>query len=482
MHRPIKQMDLIMKEVAFRWIDKYLIHIKLQEKFYLLFFLPLLVLIILAAVLDNAADSILQDTMNNQAQIVAHILDKYNVSQADAAQLLQQTPDLMINSNNSEAISAYVAQGGYRVSSAHDFSLWYALSSFQITLISIAVALAGIVIYYIMTFIGGAMFTMNKALQALSTGDLTNRMNFFPVRDEFSTIAITIDKVSEREQKLVLAMQESVALMQQISSDLSQSAQQSSSISNTQQSHLDSLASATEQIASTIREVASHAHDASSQTNEATNAAESGKGKVNETVTSITTLSNEINSAAQAVEELDANAAQIDDVVTTISAISEQTNLLALNAAIEAARAGEQGRGFAVVADEVRTLASRTQQATVEIQSMIEALQSNSKALTQLMSHTVNNATNGQQLMALVNDEIGNIALRNQNISDRSIEIAAAAEEQGAVADEIASSVEQVRSQSQEVHHMVQTSVQNIEQLRHQANELESLMSGLKAS
>ena len=482
MHRPIKQMDLIMKEVAFRWIDKYLIHIKLQEKFYLLFFLPLLVLIILAAVLDNAADSILQDTMNNQVQIVAHVLDKYNVSQADAAQILRQTPDLMINSNNSDAISAHVTQGGYRISSAHDFSLWYALSTFQITLISIAVVLAGIAIYYIMTFIGGAMFTMNKALQALSTGDLTNRMNFFPVRDEFSTIAITIDKVSEREQKLVLAMQESVALMQQISSDLSQSAQQSSSISNTQQSHLDSLASATEQMASTIREVASHAHDASSQTNEATNAAESGKGKVNETVTSITTLSNEINSAAQAVEELDAIAAQIDDVVTTISSISEQTNLLALNAAIEAARAGEQGRGFAVVADEVRTLASRTQQATVEIQSMIEALQSNSKALTQLMSHTVNNATNGQQLMALVNDEIGNIALRNQNISDRSIEIAAAAEEQGAVADEIASSVEQVRSQSQEVHHMVQTSVQNIEQLRHQANELESLMSGLKAS
>lgn len=471
-----------MKEVAFRWIDKYLIHIKLQEKFYLLFLLPLLVLIILAAVLDNAADSILQETMNNQVHVVTHILDKYNVSQADAALILQQTPDLMVNGNNSDAISAYVAQGGYQVSSAHDFSLWYALSSFQITLISITVVMVGIIIYYIMTFIGGAMFTMNKALQALSTGDLTNRMNFFPVRDEFSTIAITIDKVSDREQKLVLAMQESVALMQQISSDLSQSAQQSSSISNTQQTHLDSLASATEQMASTIREVASHAHDASSQTNEATNAAESGKGKVNDTVTSITTLSNEINSAAQAVEELDANAAKIDDVVTTISAISEQTNLLALNAAIEAARAGEQGRGFAVVADEVRTLASRTQQATVEIQTMIEALQTNSKSLTQLMSHTVGNATNGQQLMALVNDEIGNIALRNQNISDRSIEIAAAAEEQGAVADEIASSVEQVRSQSQEVHHMVQTSVQNIEQLKHQANELESLMSGLKAS
>lgn len=262
----------------------------------------------------------------------------------------------------------------------------------QVSIICVSLFVLALGVYYIMTFIGGAMFTMNKALNTLADGDLTARMNFFPVRDEFSEIAITIDKVAEREQKMVQSIQESVALMQQISSDLNQSIHHSSEISATQQEHLNSLASATEQMASTIREVATLAHDSSTQTDDARSVAQSGQVKVENTLHSISNLSNEIQSASQAVEELDANAAQIDEVVTTINGISEQTNLLALNAAIEAARAGEQGRGFAVVADEVRALAGRTQQATVEIQAMIESLQRNSQSLTKLMEVTVNNA------------------------------------------------------------------------------------------
>jgi len=208
---------------------------------------------------------------------------------------------------------------------------------------------------------------------------------------------------------------------------------------------IGSLATAMNEMTAAVKEVEGNAESASVSTLEATSVAEEGRNAVDATISSINTLSKNIDDSATAVNNVEIKVESIGCVVDTIRSISDQTNLLALNAAIEAARAGEAGRGFAVVADEVRNLAKRTQDATVEIQGMIELLQQSAQQAVGLMDSSVKEAEVGVTEVTKAGIKLSDIVSKVNHISDLNYQIASASKEQATVADEINSNLVQVK-------------------------------------
>ncbi|RBW42817.1 methyl-accepting chemotaxis protein [Psychromonas sp. B3M02] len=208
---------------------------------------------------------------------------------------------------------------------------------------------------------------------------------------------------------------------------------------------IESLATAMNQMTAAVREVEDNAESASASTLDASNVAEEGRQAVDATIASINSLSRNIDDSAIAVNNVETKVESIGSVVDTIRSISDQTNLLALNAAIEAARAGEAGRGFAVVADEVRNLAKRTQDATVEIQSMIELLQQSAQQAVGLMDSSVKEAEVGVTEVTKAGIKLSDIVGKVSHISDLNYQIASAAKEQATVADDINTNLAQVK-------------------------------------
>ncbi|AHL75080.1 chemotaxis protein [Stutzerimonas stutzeri] len=280
--------------------------------------------------------------------------------------------------------------------------------------------------------------------QRVADGDLTQSEKVTR-RDELGQLQQTMYAMTESLRTLIGRIGGSVGQIAAAAEQLSAVTAQTSVGVQKQREETDQVATAMHEMAATVQEVAQNAEQASLAARQADQQARQGDLVVKEAITQIDSLSGEVENSAHAIEELNTESGHIGSVLEVIRAVAEQTNLLALNAAIEAARAGEQGRGFAVVADEVRALARRTHDSTEEIEGLIGNLQRVAqKAVEQMQTsreltqRTVELASEAGIALGRITDSVSTIEQMNQ-------QIAAASEEQSAVAENISESVTRVR-------------------------------------
>ena len=316
--------------------------------------------------------------------------------------------------------------------------------------------------------------------QAEQEGDLGYRMDI-DGKDELAVMGRGFNSFMQRVQTLVQQVTQSAKQVGESANEVARIGDKTRDGVQRQQSETEQVATAMNEMTATVEEVARNAASAADATNTADQEASAGNEVVQGTIQSIRSLADEVERASGVINRVSGDSENIGKVVEVINEIAEQTNLLALNAAIEAARAGEAGRGFAVVADEVRTLAQRTQKSTDEIRQMIETLQQGAGEAVQVMESGREQATATVETAGKAGEALENINDAVSTITDMNQQIASAAEEQSATADEINRNVTNITQVADETNVGAQELGTASEELKRLAAELEERLAQFKA-
>ncbi|EKE75152.1 methyl-accepting chemotaxis protein [Gallaecimonas xiamenensis] len=314
---------------------------------------------------------------------------------------------------------------------------------------------------------------------AREDGDLTVRLK---VRsdDELGELVNWFNAFVAKLQDVIQQVVASASPLAQVAQSLNRLTDASDKVMQAQLDNASRTLQAVEQMNDSVHQVAAHAAEASSASRGISQNVNQGHKDVTNTVSQMQSLSDEVETSAQVVQRLVKDAEQVGQVVDVIRAIADQTNLLALNAAIEAARAGEQGRGFAVVADEVRTLASRTQSSTSEIQATIEQLQEGARQAVAAMSSSVENAQTGVDRAHTAGEALSRITQDVTQILAMNQEIAQATEAQQSTSSDMVGFVNRIREQAQDSAAATRELTDVAVQLRQHAGELHKVTSSFK--
>lgn len=324
-----------------------------------------------------------------------------------------------------------------------------ATNAFVTTLILSLVAIATIILISasIIMMIIKNINTMLESLKDIASGegDLTKRIKQSS-QDEIGDLVHWFNQFMNKLHESINEVVKSIQPLARVSTDLGDMTNKTSQITDEQSKATDEVTRYVDDMFSSVQNVAQNASSAAEAAREADSEAKAGRGVVTQSVESINDLAGEVERAAEVIGKLEADTENVGTILDVIKGIAEQTNLLALNAAIEAARAGEQGRGFAVVADEVRTLASRTQDSTQEIQRVIEELQAAARSAAEVMSHSQDQAKMSVDQAAKTDASLATITEKVESITRMNTEIASATGEQEKVSNSIKTNVDGIRT------------------------------------
>ncbi|PHN76783.1 chemotaxis protein [Pseudomonas syringae] len=315
-----------------------------------------------------------------------------------------------------------------------------------------------------------------EVVERVASGDLSRNLKV-DRKDELGKLQATIQRMTVSLRELVGGIRDGVTQIASAAEELSAVTEQTSAGVNSQKIETDQVATAMHEMTATVQEVARNAEEASEAAVAADRQARDGERVVNEAIAQIERLASAVGNSSEAMGALKQESDKIGSVLDVIKSVAEQTNLLALNAAIEAARAGEAGRGFAVVADEVRSLAQRTQKSTEEIEALIAGLQSGTQQATTVMDSSRELSTSSVELTRRAGGSLESITKTVSAIQAMNQQIAAAAEEQSATAEEINRSIINVRDVSEQTSAASEETAASSVELARLGNHLQVLVS-----
>ncbi|TLP60198.1 methyl-accepting chemotaxis protein [Pseudomonas mosselii] len=370
---------------------------------------------------------------------------------------------------------------GLSVDKDKAFSMLTALRTSAVIATLVAVVIILVLLGLLIRVLLQPLHTMTRAMENIAEGegDLTRRLDIH-TQDEFGTLGTAFNRFVERIHGSIREVSSATEQVNEVAQRVISASNSSMSNSDEQSNRTNSVAAAINQLGAAAQEIAGNAAQASQHASSARLLAEEGQQVVQRNIEAMNRLSDLIVTSSGHIETLNGKTVNIGQILEVITSISQQTNLLALNAAIEAARAGEAGRGFAVVADEVRNLAHRTQESAQQVQSMIEELQVGARESVDTMGQSQRHSQDSMQIANQAGERLGSVTQRIGEIDGMNQSVATATEEQTAVVDSINMDISEINLLNQQGVQNLQATLSACSDLEQQAGRLKHLVGSFR--